>query len=199
MADVRLARDRPSFAGVPSLAACDVAQLAALATANASTGFTTVTDVVEHADGRRTCTAEWHTYGHGANVQPVCTYPEPGHLTVDATGEVMLEHAPSGSYVEEWRRVPGSADEAPTRRVLPDGRELFVAGPVAVLVRDRVAAVPRQAPLAELVADPALDRVTVEALLDIEFSVAERHIDGVYHVVGSTLPWREGAAVDVAA
>ena len=32
------------------------------------------------ADGSRSCVAEWFSYGHGINFQPVCSFPEPGHL-----------------------------------------------------------------------------------------------------------------------
>ena len=182
MADVRIAADRPSFAGVAGLADCDEVQLAALATAIATTGHTTTSDECETGDGDRTCTAEWFSYGSGANFQPVCTFPEPGLLSVDAGGTVMIERAPSGAYVEEWRLVPGSRE--PLRHeLLPDGRQLFVAGPVAVLLRDRAFAM-----------QPG-DRFTLEHL-DCEFSVALLDTDGVFRITASTLPWREGMVLD---
>ncbi|MEX1106903.1 MAG: hypothetical protein WEB78_11945 [Ilumatobacteraceae bacterium] len=199
MADVRTPGMRPSFAGVDSLEACSVEQLSALARNNASTGFTTATDVETGTDGSHRCTAQWHTYGFGINLQPVCTYPEPGLLTVDRAGTTMIERAPSGAYVEQWVLVPGSADGTLRHEVLDDGRHLFVAGPVAVTARDRRAPLPRIAPLSQLVADPSFDRPTVEGLLDCEFSVALRSDDddGEYRIITSTLPWREGALLDV--
>jgi hypothetical protein len=184
MADVRVSGGRPSFEGVTELAECSVEQLASLATSNASTGFTTATDVVEHEDGSSSCLAEWFTYGHGANFQPTCTFPEPGRLSVDPTGTFMIERAPSGEYVEEWHLVLGSRDRL-QRTLAPDGLELFVAGPVAIAVRDRVNEVqPGQS-------------LTVESL-DCEFSVALQGHDGMYRIEVSTLPWREGSVLDVA-
>ena len=184
MADVRISGTRPPFAGVAALADCSIDQLASLSTSNASTGFTTASEVTGHADGSYSCVAEWFTYGHGANFQPTCTYPEPGLLSVDPTATFMIERAPSGEYVEEWHLVAGSRDGDLRREVLTDGRELFVAGPVAVLVRDRQVAVDPGTPL------------TVEAL-DCEFSVAFQDDDGRYRIQLSTLPWREGADLDV--
>lgn len=182
MADVRISGDRPSFAGVDGLADCSPEQLAALARSIASTGHTRVSAEHESDEGVHTCVAEWFTYGYGANFQPACTFPEPGRLEVDADGRVMIERAPSGAYVEEWRLVPGSADEL-RHELLVDGRELFVAGPVAVLLRDR--ATPMQ---------PG-DEFTLERL-DCEFSVAHRDDDGIYRITASTLPWREGVPLD---
>lgn len=198
MADVRIDAARPSFTGVGSLDQCSTEQLAALATANASTGHTTVEQVVDHADGSHTCAAQWHTYGHGANFQPVVTYPEPGLLHVDPTGMVMTERAPSGAYVEEWHLVPGSRERL-HREVLADGREWFVAGPVHVVVRDRTIAPPRADSLTNLIASGDLPRSTVEALLDTEYSVAFLGSDGRTVVRHSTLPWLEGTTLDVTA
>ncbi|MBI4934001.1 MAG: hypothetical protein HY828_08990 [Actinobacteria bacterium] len=183
MADVRVSGDRPSFFGATDLAECSVEQLASLATSNASTGFTTTTDVVEHDNGSYSCVAQWFTYGHGANFQPTCNFPEPGLLSVDPTGTFMIERAPSGEYVEEWHLVLGSRDLLHHAEL--GGREVFVAGPVAIAVRDRATSVEPGAPL------------TVEAL-DCEFSVAIQGDDGVYRVEVSTLPWREGTVLDVA-
>lgn len=184
MADVRIPGDRPSFDGVSGFEACTEAQLAALASSIASTGHTVTTDECDLADGSRSCVAEWFSYGSGANFQPECTFPEPGSLNVDPTGRVMIERAPSGAYVEEWHLVPASPDLL-RHDLLPDGRQLFVAGPVAVLLRDRVVAM-----------QPG-DEFTFERL-DCEFSVARLGTDGQYRITASTLPWREGVPLDAA-
>jgi hypothetical protein len=42
----------------------------------------------------------------------------------------------------------------------------------------------------------AQDRAMMEALLDCEFSVAER-TGAVWVITASTLPWREGMVLDV--
>ncbi len=142
---------------------------------NASTGYTVADDVHTLTDGSHRATAQWYTYGVGANFQPEVTFPEPGILHVNPTGNVMMEHAPSGAYVEEWHLVPGSAGSAPTRRVLSDGRELFMAGPVAILAPCPATAIP----------------------LECQFIVAIRHDDGTHRVVASTLPCSEGSILDL--
>jgi hypothetical protein len=203
MADIRIPGQRPPFDGVESLSACSSSQLSALAGSIASTGFTTCSATSEEsADGSRSCVAEWFSYGHGTNFQPVCSFPEPGHLLVDQDGTVMIERAPSGRYVEEWHLVAGSRDGRPRHSVLVDGRQLFVTGSVAVVVRDRVVALPHDSlphdSLIELAADGKCARPELEALLDCEFSVALQGGDGVYRITASTLPWREGQPLDAA-
>ena len=64
----------------------------------------------------------------------------------DAT--VMMERAPSGAYVEEWRLVPGSREHLSVIQV--DDETMYRAGPIAVFVRDRRVAIPRPARLLEL-------------------------------------------------
>ena len=184
MADVRVIGTRPSFAGVVSFEQCSPEQLTALSTSNASTGFTTVTDLVDDG-GTRQCVAQWFTYGHGANFQPECAFPEPGLLEISADGSVMIERAPSGAYTEEWHLVPGSRDVLRHER-LGAGRERFTAGPVVVDVRDRTVPMEAGAPF-------------TAATLDCEFSVALLDTDGTHRIVASTIPWREGASLDVTA
>jgi len=194
MVDVRIASDRPDLADRAGLHECNLAELRAIATSDASSGFTQCDPVVVGADGRRTATATWHTRGHGVNFQPVSAFPEPGLMSWNDDGSVMTERAPSGAYVEEWRLVPGSRG---TPNVTTNGTDiLYRAGDVAVLVRDRTVSVPRQARLVDLVDEHENDRPIIEALLDCEFSVAERTGDH-WTVVTSTLPWREGKVFDV--
>ena len=142
-------------------------------------------------------TAEWHTRGHGINFQPVSAYPEPGLMTWNDDATVMHERAPSGAYVEEWRLIPGSRDRPSVDTVADgSGTTVYRAGTVAVVVRDRLQPVPRQARLVELVDEFAHDRATLEGLLDCEFSIAEER-EGRWTITTSTLPWLEGTQPDV--
>ena len=208
MADVRL--PGPTAAGVDptrrSSAECTLAELRSIADSESSSGYTTCTKVEEGPDGVRRATAEWHTRGHGTAFQPVSAFPEPGLLEWNGDGTVMIERAPSGAYVEEWRLVPGSRSGQAHQR-LDTRTELFVAGPVAVLVRDREVPVTGPARLPDMIdatlADPALAPVDarrrVEQLVDCEFSFARRRgsADGQYVIEASTLPWRLGEVIDV--
>jgi hypothetical protein len=72
----------------------------------------------------------------------------------------------------------------------------FVAGDVAISVRDRPVALQRVARLDELIADAGSNRSAIEALLDCEFSLVER-VDDACVVTASTHPWRVGEVVDV--
>ena len=88
----------------------------------------------------------------------------------------MIERAPSGAYVEEWRRLSGS-DTSLQQIDGPAGRT-YVTGEVAVIARD--------------------DRRDADTLLDVEFSICERIAGGAgWRIVGSTLPWRTGEVIDV--
>jgi hypothetical protein len=195
MADVRIAADRGDIRRRAGLHECTTDELRVIAAADASSGFTECSPVDVDADGVRTATASWHTRGHGVNFQPVSAFPEPGLMSWNDDATVMMERAPSGAYVEEWRLVPGSRDHLSVTRV--DDETVYRAGPVAVFVRDRRVAIPRPARLQELLDDCAADRPMMEALLDCEFSVAELD-NATWSITASTLPWREGEVLDVA-
>ena len=194
MVDVRIAADRPHLAGRTGLGDCTFDELRAIAASDASSGYTECGPVAVDADGLRTATATWHTRGHGVNFQPVSAFPEPGLMSWSDDGSVMVERAPSGAYVEQWQLVLGSRDPLSVTDV--GGRRVYRAGDVAVLVRDRSVDVPRQARLLDLLDDHQHDRSMIEALLDCEFSVAERNGSG-WAITASTLPWREGEVLDV--
>ena len=194
MADVRIPADRPIAADRAGLSDCTVDELRVLASADASTGFTECGPVVVGPDGTRGGTATWHTRGHGIAFQPVSAFPEPGLMSWNADATVMMERAPSGAYVEEWRLAPGSRELLSVTHV--DDAMIYRAGTVVVLVRDRLVAIPRPARLADLLDDCEDDRPMMEALLDCEFSVADL-IDDTWVITASTLPWREGTVLDV--
>jgi hypothetical protein len=194
MVDVRIPGDRPDLTTRAGLHDCTVDDLRAIATCDASSGFTECGPVVVGSDGLGTATATWHTRGHGVNFHPVSAFPEPGLMTWNEDGTVMREQAPSGAYEEEWRLVEGSRHPLSVTQVGND--MLYRAGDVAVLVRDRTTPIPRPARLPELLDQCDGVRQTMEALLDCEFSVAER-TGGDWKIVASTLPWRQGKVIDV--
>jgi len=194
MVDVRVSSDRGDFTGCTSLKECTIDQLRAIAGSDGSSGYTECTEVVQGDDGVRTATAEWHTRGHGINFQPVSAFPEPGLMTWNDDATVMHERAPSGAYLEEWRLVPGSRH--PLFADTSGDTNIYRAGNVAVLVRDRLDPSPRLSRLTDIVDEFADDRAVLDELLDCEFSIAEQ-FDGEWTITTSTLPWLEGTRPDV--
>lgn len=194
MVDVRINADPLNISHRSGLHDCTIDELHALALNDASSGFTECGPPVVGADGLRGATASWNTRGHGINFQPVSAFPEPGLMTWSADGTLMMEYAPSGAYVEEWRLVPGSRE--PLSVTQREHGTVYRSGVVAVFVRDRAIPIPRLARLSELVDEYWEDRTMIEELLDCEFSVAELK-EGEWRVTASTLPWKQGTILDV--
>ncbi len=194
MADIRVPAGHAALADRGSLRSCDAADLIRLADSESSTGFTVCSPISTGNDGVRRATADW--VDTDVAFQPVSAFPEPGDLEWNVDGEVMIERAPSGAYVERWERIPGSA--GPLSHHEHGAVQWFVAGDVAISVRDRPVPVRREARLDELIADAASNRSAIEALVDCEFSLVER-IDDAWVVTVSTHPWRVGEVVDVSA
>ncbi len=196
MVDVRIPTAVAGLADRSGLDDCSVDELVRLTMCEASTGFTTCTPVTADAQGARRATAEWITRGpYDIAYHPVTMYPEPGLLEWSDDGSVLTERAPSGAYVEEWRRVPGS-DTRLEHRTLADGRRFYRTGPVSVVVRDRPTPL-RDMERVEVLADRAgEDAAALASLVDIEVSIAQCDDDG-WRVTGSTLPWKAGEVIDV--
>lgn len=173
MADVRLSPAALALAdaGRTGFDDCSLADLHTLAGSDSSAGTTTCSPFVLGVDGVRRATAEWSS---SIGFQVVSAFPEPGLLELNGDGTVMMERAPSGAYVEEWRLLPGSREPLECTS-LPDGSTWYRAGCVGVLVHDR-----RHA----------------GAPLDCEFSFA-RQTGDVFVVEASTLPWRVGEQFSV--
>jgi hypothetical protein len=113
-------------------------------------------------------------------------FPEPGLLSLD--GEVMTERAPSGAYVEAWRRQPGS-DGLRAAYALegPRSGRLVIAGDHLYLALDRPAPLAGDQTLQEMLAAGA----DPKSLFDCEFSYARREGDG-FVIQASTIPALEG-------
>lgn len=194
MADLRIPADRGSVATRRGFDGCSLDELRALATSESSSGITACSPVTVGDDGVRRATASWSDGDDGIAFQPVSAFPEPGLLEWPAD-DVMIERAPSGAYVEEWRLMPGTRGPL-AHHVGDDGVHVYRTGDAAIVVRDRPAPLTEAVRLDELVARCGDDRGGLVALVDCEFSFAVRHGDR-FVVEASTLPWREGAVVDV--
>ena len=111
----------------------------------------------------------------------------------------MIERAPSGAYVEDWRLQPASQAFGAhlTRRNAAAPTCLYVAGDHAILARNRSQAVPADKTLLELARESRCDEQCLRELLDCEFSYARRARSGGEYVIElSTFPWREGQPLD---
>lgn len=195
--DLRIPASRIDLSHRAGLYDCSADELAALARQQSSAG-------VCHLDGTR---AVWRGrlrfHRHDA-------WPEPGDLR--RVGPCLIEFAPSGAYVEDWRRLPGSdgpalalelIDERADERAVDGAARLrpgasreglwVQSGDHAMLILDRTAAAPPGRTLAELVDGCRHDRNALAALLDLECSYAVRAGAGApFLIERSTLPFREG-------
>jgi len=128
-------------------------------------------------------------------------WPEPGHLR--RVGDCLIEYAPSGAYVEDWRLQSSEAGplvglslleerDQKTGNLLHRGGGLVIAGDHALLVRGRAEALPPAARLGELAQRAAREPRLLDAIFGFEASYAKRDAAGHYVVSASTLPWREG-------
>ena len=116
-------------------------------------------------------------------------------------GTCMIERAPSGAYEEDWRLEPNSQTfAAHLTRDNADGKAcLYVAGDHAVFAKNRKTALQADRTILELAAENSTDEKCLRDLVDCEFSYARRQKpDGDYIIELSTLPWREGQALDCA-
>jgi hypothetical protein len=110
----------------------------------------------------------------------------------------MIERAPSGAYVEDWRLQPGSQAFGAhlTKGNAPSLTCLYVAGDHAIFARNRSEALPADKTLLEIARETGYDEQRLRELLDCEFSYARRaRPGGDYLIELSTLPWREGQAL----
>lgn len=195
MVDVRFEAGRAELRSRNGLSGCSREDLLQLARSDSSSGFTICSPLAMTVNNMRTATAEWFSTGEGdVSFQPFTSFPEPGIVEWNDDGSIMIERAPSGAYIEEWRRVPGTPGASSI--VDAEGHTRFTMGPFVVFVEERRAHLDVDRPLEEqILAEENLDRA--QALLDCEFTLAERNADGETVVTASTHPWRIGDRLDV--
>jgi len=130
-------------------------------------------------------------------------WPEPGRL--QRVGNCLIEFAPSGAYVEDWRAQP--AGDGPLIGLsLVDERELgsghvrhmggglIVCGDHAAFVRGRAPGLlfehGSEARVDELVWRSAREPTTLQRVFGLDASYARADAAGAFVVSASTLPWR---------
>jgi hypothetical protein len=150
-------------------------------------------------DGDRMVWSDWTSF------QLHDRWPEPGILR--RVGDCLIEHAPSGAYVEDWRVQPSPPGpllglrlieerDADRGEVLHRGGGLVVCGRHAALVRGRPHPLPPGCALADIVGAGVQDRALARAALACEASYGTRAPDaGDFVVKASTDPEREGSAL----
>jgi hypothetical protein len=189
--DLRLSPARTRWADPRLLARCSAAELAALCEAEGGLAHT-------HWDGR--C-MQWNAW---TSFQTHAKWPEPGVL--QRVGDCLIEFAPSGAYVEDWRlQATGSGPlvglelveevDVASGTVLHRGGGLVVCGTHAGFVRGRPAAL-AEAPLLAHLPVTSGDGDTLSLLFACEASYARYEpASHSYQVEASTTPWREGKSL----
>jgi hypothetical protein len=189
--DLRIPRDRPRPARARSLADLTDSELAAMAEQNGFFGETTL-------DGN---VATWH---HEIDFQPTDVTPDSGRVEHPGS-QSLYEHGLDGSYTEHWWSLTHGDDRYLAVRVMRiDGKGtarphqlLLVVGDHFAYARNRSVDLPNADSLSALIKTTHASRATIERYLDCELS--EGYVRGgrvSWEIVRSTLPWREGRALD---
>jgi hypothetical protein len=130
-------------------------------------------------------------------------WPEPGRLC--RVGDCLVEHAPSGAYVEDWRLQPSADGPLVGLHLLEErsldgavvhhrGGGLVICGDHAALVRGRPAPLPTALRLDDFVRAHLHDEGALAAAFACEASYGVRGPGG-FTVTASTNPGRQGQAL----
>jgi hypothetical protein len=195
--DLRLAPDRPKPHSREALTDLSVAELMRVAEAEGGISPTRF-EAAAVSGVELSGTMHWPDW---TAFQLHDKWPEPGELR--RVGDCLLEYAPSGAYVEDWRlEVTGDGPligltlieerDAKSGQVTHRGGGLVIAGEHAMFVRGRPEPLPAVARLSDLIERAASEPRLLEAVFGFEASYARRDASGRYLVKASTLPWREG-------
>jgi hypothetical protein len=194
--DLRIAADRPKLASREALLDLPFEGLRRLAEVEGGVSPTRFdADSVSGVELSGTMTwPDWTAF------QLHAKWPEPGNLR--RVGDCLIEYAPSGAYVEDWRLQPSGdgplvglslvEERDAEGQLLHRGGGLVIAGEHAIFVRGRAEALPSAARLTDLVERAAREPRLLDAIFGFEASYARRDESGRYVIAHSTLPWREG-------
>jgi hypothetical protein len=194
--DLRLAVDRPKVASLEELLTRSPDELRCLAEVEGGMAPSQFDARESGAAGPLAGVMRW---GAWEAFQLHAKWPEPGDLR--RVGDCLIEFAPSGAYVEDWRLLAGEPGpliglslleerDRESGRVLHRGGGLIIAGSHALFVRGRAAELPRVDRISRLIEQA--DHTLLTTVFSFDASYACRGSDGHWPVAASTLPWREG-------
>jgi hypothetical protein len=105
--DMRIAASRPPMVARRALGDCSDAELVALAAQDAWYGCCR-TEVSEQIHAIQSTVADWHDSVTSGGLATASKFPEKGLMM--RVGDAVMEFAPSGAYVEDWRASPTASD-----------------------------------------------------------------------------------------
>lgn len=188
--DLRIPAARPATGAAASLADCTSEALIELAKGEGGVADTAFT-------GGRMSWSNWAAF------QPYDKWPEPGELR--RIGPALIEFAPSGIYVEDWRLQPGSdgllvglrlVSEAHSGGAhLPRDGGLVICGDHAIFALARREDLPRDGPVHRQIADSIDPAALARQAFDARAAYARRGADGEYRVVLAVDPFAQGHAL----
>ncbi len=199
-ADLRLSLERPHVDGLEALLDCSPEDLALLAKVEGGLARSSWSGDGASGATQVSGSMQWHDW---TSFQVHAKWPEPGLLR--RVGDCLVEFAPSGAYVEDWRfQLPGPGPliglrliderDAVSGAVLHRGGGLVVCGRHAAFVRGRPHERQGSTRLSELVRH-GRDPDVLAWIFSCDASYGKLSGRGAYVVAASTLPWREGAAL----
>lgn len=188
-ADLRLWPDQPALKEKPYPNGCTPDELTALAQVEGGIAET-------RWNGSQMSWDNWTAF------QLHDKWPEPGKLY--RVGDCLIEFAPSGAYVEDWRRQPASEgllvglrliDErnSETDELLYRGGGLIICGDHAALIRGRKQPIETDQKLADFLSAHLENQTKISEIFNFETSYGRRSsVDHPYLVESSTHPLRQG-------
>jgi hypothetical protein len=192
--ELRIPAWRPEVAARASLEACTVEELLELSAVDGG-----VADAA-FSNGEM-------SWDNASSFQPYARWPEPGQM--QRVGTSLVEFAPSGAWMQDWRLEPGSGGLHAALRLMfetgldgltrPRDGGLIVCGEHCLFSLDRRRPLPSDAPVQQQMRQAGDPFAFAEMAFDGETSYARRQPDGSYKVELSTDPFREGQTVPVTA
>jgi hypothetical protein len=191
-ADFRRAPPRSKLGGTRTLADLSLGELLELAEWEGGIAHT-------RWDGKLMHWSDWVSF------QTHARWPEPGLLT--RVGNCVIEFAPSGAYVEDWRFQPSGGGPLIGLQLLEErdlqsqairhrGGGLIVCGSHAAFIRGRPTELPSAGRLADYVRAHAQDTRRLEPVFAFDAAYGTRvPTSQDFTVTLATLPWRDGQSL----
>ena len=190
--ELRVPAWRPDVSGREGLEACTVEELLELSAVDGR--------VADAAFGNGLM-----TWDNPAAFQPYEQWPEPGQM--QRVGPGLIEFAPSGVQMQDWRLQPESGGLHVALRLMfetgldgltrPRDGGLILCGDHCLFSLDRRRPLPSDAPVQQQMRQAGDPFAFAEMAFDGETSYARRRADGRVRIELSTNPFAEGRAAPV--